>query len=247
MNPEEYSNLARIETRHWFYVGKREIVRHWIQQFHPLKPEHCLADCGAGTGEFAVEMSPHCRVIAVDDYPESLQLLRERLGELRVRKGSCAKLPLEADSVDVLTALDVVEHIENDRAALAEFLRVLKPGGLCIITVPALMSLWSDWDVTLRHFRRYTRQSLLTLVPGGFEVLHVNYVNVVVLPLVWGVRKWRAFKQKLGLKTTRRSEDSIPFALLNELLRRLFVGLACQRKLSFPAGVGLIAVLRKKS
>lgn len=247
MNPEEYTNLARIETQHWFYVGKREIVRHWIQRFHPLRPEHCLADCGAGTGFFAVEMSPLCQVIAVDDYPESLQLLREKLGEARVRRGSCANLPLEANSVDVLTALDVIEHVEADVAAVREFLRVLKPGGVCVITVPALMALWSDWDVALRHFRRYTRRSLLAIVPDGFDVLHINYVNVAVLPLVWAVRKFRALKQKLGGKIAGRSEDSIPSALLNRLLRAIFVKLACQQAVSFPAGVGLIAVLRKKS
>jgi SAM-dependent methyltransferase len=246
MNPEEYSNLARIETQHWFYVGKREIVRHWIQQFHPLRPEHCLADCGAGTGQFAVEMSVRCRVIAVDDYPESLQLLRGRLGEAGVRQGSCSELPLAVNSVDVLTALDVIEHVAEDRAAVCEFLRVLKPGGLCVITVPALMSLWSDWDVTLRHFRRYTRPSLLALLPAGFEVLHVNYVNVAVLPLVWAVRKFRALKQKLGVQTVSRSEDAIPPAWINQLLRGMFVTLACQRLVSFPAGVGLLLVLRKK-
>jgi ubiquinone/menaquinone biosynthesis C-methylase UbiE len=246
MNPEEYTNLARIETKHWFYVGKREIVRHWIQRFCPLKPEHVLADCGAGTGFFAVEISPKCNVIAVDDYEDSLRLLRERLGEVRVRKGSCANLPLDSNSVDVLTALDVIEHVEDDRAATREFLRVVKPGGLVVITVPALMALWSDWDVTLRHFRRYTRRSLLSVVPEEFEVLHLNYVNVAVLPLVWGVRKFRALKQKFGGKVESRSEDSIPPEFLNRLLRWTFVKLACQRAIKFPAGVGLIAVLRKK-
>jgi SAM-dependent methyltransferase len=246
MNPEEYTNLARIETKHWFYVGKRDIVRHWIQQFHPLRPEHILADCGAGTGFFAVEMSPRCQVLAVDDYEDSLRLLRDRLGDARVRKGSCASLPLENNSVDILTALDVIEHVEDDRAAVREFLRVLKPGGIAVITVPALMALWSDWDVTLRHFRRYTRKSLLAVVPDGFVVRHVNYVNVAVLPLVWAVRKFRALKQKLGSNVSSRSEDSIPPEFLNRWLRWIFVKLACQRAVSFPAGVGLIVVLQKK-
>jgi len=247
MNPEEYSNLARVEARHWFYAGKREIVRHWIQRFHPLQPGHQLADCGAGTGIFAAEMAARCRVTAVDDFEESLQLLRDRLGTAGVRKGSCTALPLADESVDVLTALDVIEHVADDRAALREFLRVLRPGGIAVITVPALMALWSDWDVALHHCRRYHRSGLLQVVPDGLEVLHVNYVNVAALPLVYGIRKFRTLRQRSGTKTPARSEDTIPPAWLNGLLRRIFVKTACQSLIRFPAGVGLLLVLRKKA
>jgi len=66
--PNEYSNLANVETDHWFYVGKRDIVRHWIQRVHPLRPHHLLADCGAGTGTFAAEMASFCQVLALDDH-----------------------------------------------------------------------------------------------------------------------------------------------------------------------------------
>lgn len=250
MNPEEYQNLARIEAVHWFYAGKRQIVRHWISRFHPLQPGNLLVDCGAGTGIFADEMRPHCRVLALDDFEESLELLRRRLGGDNVRKGSCAALPLPDASVDVLTALDVIEHVADDRAALREFLRVLRPGGIVVITIPALMALWSDWDVTLRHFRRYTRGSLLSIIPSEFEVLHVNYINVAVLPLVFAVRKWRGLKSRLGIKmdvcARARAEDKIPAPWLNHFLRQAFVKLACQKTIPFPAGVGLITVLRKK-
>lgn len=245
MNPEEYQNLAQVEIVHWFYAGKRQIVRHWISHFHPLRPGNLLVDCGAGTGIFADEMRPGCQVLALDDFEESLELLRKRFGGENVRKGSCTALPLPDASVDVLTALDVIEHVSDDRGALREFLRVLRPGGIAVITVPALMALWSDWDVTLRHFRRYTRSSLLKIIPPEFQVLHTNYINVAVLPVVFAVRKWRRLKSGLGIKTTGRSEDKIPAPWLNALLGRMFVTLACQKTISFPAGVGLITVLRK--
>lgn len=247
MNPDEYANLARVETGHWFYVGKRQIVRHWIQRVRPLSPGDLLADCGAGTGTFAEEMVPHCRVLAIDDHEESMELARRKLGADRVKKGSCTALPLEDGSVDVLTALDVIEHVEQDRQALGEFARVTRPGGIVVITVPALMSLWSDWDVALHHFRRYTRPTLLDLVPrDAFEVVHCNYVNVAAFPLVLLVRKWRALKMKLGGKIDARSEDAIPPGPLNALLRWSFVGPACQAAVPFPFGVGLLAVLRRK-
>jgi SAM-dependent methyltransferase len=205
-----------------------------------------LADCGAGTGIFAAEMIQECNVVAVDDFEKSLELLRMRLGENRVRKGSCAALPLAGESVNVLTALDVIEHVQDDRAALREFLRVLRPAGIAVITVPALMALWSDWDVSLRHYRRYDRRGLLSIIPDGFEILHVNYINVAVLPLVYLIRKYRGLKQRLGLKAVARSEDAIPPDWLNNFLRPVFVRMACQGTLRFPAGVGLLVVLRKK-
>ena len=247
MNPEEYANLADVENRHWFYVGKRRIVRHWIQRLHPLRPDHLLADCGAGTGTFAAEMTPLCRVLAIDDHEESLELARKKLGPDHVRRGSCTALPLEDRSVDVLTALDVIEHVEQDGAALREFARVTRPGGLVVITVPALMLLWSDWDVALHHYRRYTRQGLLDIVPpDAFEVMQCHYVNVAAFPLVLAVRKWRAFQARFGGAPRARSEDAIPPAPLNALLRWSFVGLACQGLVRFPCGVGLLAVLRRR-
>ena len=108
------------------------------------------------------------------------------------------------------------------------------------------MALWSDWDVTLRHYRRYTAASLRQVIPPGFEIVQLNYVNVAVLPAVFLVRKFRALKLRLGLPATARSEDRIPPAWLNRFLQWLFVRLACQTTLRFPAGVGLLAVLRKK-
>ena len=246
MNPDEYLNLASVEQQHWFYAGKRRIVQSWIHRCHPLKPADRLADCGAGTGIFADEMRAACQVVAVDDFEESLQLLCARLGKDKVLKGSCTALPLTDNSVDVLTALDVIEHVQDDLAALREFRRVLRPGGIAVITVPALMSLWSDWDVALHHYRRYDAQALRKIIPPGFEVQHFNYVNVAVLPVVFLVRKFRAVKQRLGVKVSSRSEDKIPPRWLNRFLQWLFVWTACQTKIKFPAGVGLIAVLRKK-
>jgi len=136
MNPEEYDNLSRVETDHWFYVGKRQIVRYWIQRAHPLSAGHLLVDCGAGTGKFAAEMAKYCRVLAIDDHDESLDLARGKLGDERVRRGSCSHLPLDDASADVLTALDVIEHVQHDCDALTEFARAVRPGGIVVITVP---------------------------------------------------------------------------------------------------------------
>ncbi len=247
MNPDEYTKLERVEREHWFYAGKREIVFHWLRKQGCLRPEQLLVDCGAGTGFFAKEASQFCNVIAVDDFEESLAIARRQLGENSVRKGSCTSLPFENAVADAVTALDVIEHVEQDGNAVKEMARILKPGGTMVITVPAFQALWSDWDVVLHHFRRYRRSNLLPLIhDAGLEIVHCNYVNVLVFPAVYAVRKLRTFRSNNGETAgSERAEEQIPGPLLNRFLRKTFVAPACQDLVRFPFGVGLLAVARK--
>lgn len=241
MESEEYANLDHVERSHWYYAGKRELVSWWIRRLGPSSPKTRLLDCGAGTGLFALEMSAHLETHVLDNHEESLALLRARFPEGRVHALTGARLPFEDGSFDVLTALDVLEHIEHDASAVTELARILRPGGLAVITVPASMALWSSWDVSLHHYRRYTRSGLLELFPkADWEPLYVNHVNSLVYPAVWLVRKW----QRL-MGTQKRMEDRCPPAFLNRLLQRLFV-LTGRSRLHAPFGVGLLLVLRRR-
>jgi SAM-dependent methyltransferase len=243
MNVDEYANLEATERDHWYYAGKRDVVRHWLGQAARLRPDQVLLDCGAGTGLFAQEMAPSCRVLVLDDHEESLRRLRERFPGEQVLQVSAQGIPLPDASVDALTALDVLEHIENDGAAVREFARVLKPGGVAVVTVPAGMALWSDWDTALHHYRRYDRRQLQALFASSdWELIHVNYTNTLVYPIVWGVRKWRAWR-RADSKT--RTEDRIPPRWLNRVLRHTFVGMARWR-IAFPLGVSLLLVARRR-
>lgn len=246
MNPEEYARLEEVEGSHWFYAGKRRIVFDCLRRLGALQRDRLLVDCGAGTGRFAQEASSACTAIAVDDHDESLAIARKNLGADAVRRGSCTSLPFEDASADIVTALDVIEHIENDRLAAAEMFRILKPGGVIVITVPAFPALWSDWDVALHHFRRYRRPGLRTLLAGaGFEVLRCDYINVLAFPAVWALRKWRTWFPSPPDSGGRRAEERTPPAWLNRLLLATFVLPAVQTVVSFPFGVGLLAVARR--
>lgn len=242
MEAGEYGNLDRVERDHWFYQGKRTIVRTWIARLRPMGPADTLLDFGAGTGLFAAEMATRCRVLALDAVPESLRLLRRRLpAEAVLTPGADGGIPLAAGSVECVTALDVLEHLERDGAAVAEFLRVLRPGGLAVVTVPASMRLWSDWDVSLHHFRRYERASLAALFGAGWTIERLAYVNSAAYPLVWLMRRFRG-----GARAGRpRVEDVVPAPWLNALLRRQFVAQATWRRVRLPFGVGVLLAARK--
>jgi SAM-dependent methyltransferase len=242
MNPEEYENLERVENAHWFYSGKRQIVAAWMLRGGKVDFDSLLADIGAGTGAFAQEMAKSCRVVAVDDYEESLAVLRRRLPPESVKSGSCTSVPIESNTCDFVTALDVLEHVEDDRVGFSELVRICKPGGTIIVTVPAMMCLWSDWDVSLHHHRRYDASSLRDLAAGHvIDVINLNYMNFWVFPMVWIVRKLRAI---LGA-TTGRSEDRIPPEFMNRILRKIFTWSSIQTTFRWPFGVGLILVARK--
>ncbi len=247
MDAAEYDNLERVEREHWYYSGKRRLVRKWIARARPPQPTDLLLDCGAGTGLFAEEMAALCRVLVLDDHEESLRLLRRRFRADQVLHLSGDSVPLAAGALDYVTALDVLEHVPDDGAVVREFARLLRPGGLAVVTVPASQALWSEWDVVLHHHRRYDRERLRGLFPAGsWEIVHANYTNVLVYPGVWFVRKVRELRRRLGLGyPTVRTEDRMPPRWINALLRASFVRLAFTR-VPFPFGVSLVLVARRR-
>ena len=244
MNAEEYANMEQMEGAHWYYSGKRDFCRDWLLRVGPPRTGDLLLDCGAGTGRFAKEMEAYCGVMVLDDHEEALKLLRGRFRADQILSLAGDRVPLPDESLNYVTALDVLEHTPDDRAVVQGFHRLLKPDGVALVTVPASMALWSDWDVALHHYRRYSRMQLKALFPSDqWEIIHVNYTNVAVYPAVWLVRKWRKWFPRSGEKS--RTEDKLPTPWLNHFLRSLFVRPALW-KCPFPFGVSLLLVARRR-
>ncbi len=246
MNAAEYANLAEVERTHWYYAGKRAFVQAWIRRVRPPQVDDLLLDCGAGTGLFAEEMAAHCRVMVLDDHEEALRILRTRFNAGQILSLAGDRVPLPDASLEYVTALDVLEHTPDDAAVVRAFHRLLKPGGLVVVTVPASKALWSDWDVALHHFRRYSRPQLRALFPPGeWELVHTNYTNTLVYPAVWLVRKWRRWFPAKAAEGSARAEDRLPANWINRGLQAQFVALAAVR-LPMPFGVSLVLVARKR-
>lgn len=247
MNPEEYEKLAAIDRTHWFYAGKRAIVRHWIARYRPLAPDDVLLDAGMGAGTWLLEMARACRIIGLDDFDESLRIARplvEAAGGQAIKTG-LGRVDLADAVASVVTLLDVLEHLDDDAAALGEMARLTRPGGLIVITVPALRILWSDWDEAMHHRRRYSRAQLLRLVRAtpGVELLHCAYTNTFSLLPIALVRAWRRLFPPLP--GAARMEDRVPASWLNRILYHLYVRPACAGWCHPPTGVSLLAVLRR--
>lgn len=246
MNTEEYAKLDRFDRTHWFYRGKRAVVRHWIGRYLSLGPDDLLIDAGCGTGTFLEEMAGTCRVLGLDDHAESVAIAGPRLAAAggRLLQTSLERVDLEDGCAAALTLLDVLEHIDDDAAVLREMIRLVRPGGVLAITVPALRCLWSDWDVALHHRRRYRRSELLRLCrQPGVETLHCAYFNTAALPAIAAVRSWR--KVRPPRPGAARAEDRVPGALVNRLLYHAMVVPARWGWFRPPAGVSLLAILRR--
>ena len=248
MQIEEYAALEKVERDHWFYKGKRKLVRWWIDRAVSLSANDRIVDAGAGTGELVRELNgafehKNVQVVGIEFAEEARRLARERKGT-ELLSGSILELPLPDAASKVTIALDVLEHVEDDARAFSELCRVTQSGGIIIINVPAFMSLWSDWDVSLGHYRRYSKQMLKNVIQvhhSEIEILYFEYTNAFAFLPIFIYRK----VAKL-LKLQSRAEDKIPSQGMNDLLLRLFIEPAKWPWFHPPFGVSLFCVLRKK-
>lgn len=248
MQIEEYDALERVEREHWFYKGKRSLVKYWIERTVHLMEGDRIVDCGAGTGELVRElrgMFEHrgIAVIGIEYSEEARKLALERKGTALLA-GSILDLPLNDAASTVTIALDVLEHVEDDDLAFSEMLRITATGGIIIINVPAFMSLWSEWDVSLGHFRRYSKAMLREVLrPHSmeFEVLHFEYANAFAFLPILTLRKLSRM-----LRLQSRFEDQIPRPRINSILLNLFVRPSKAMWFHPPFGSSLFCVLKKR-
>lgn len=232
----------QAEDRHWWYRGRRTVLDGVLAELG-LPVNARILDAGCGSGRFMVELAQLGSVTGVELSETSVALARERqLGE--VVAGSVLEMPFADDSFDLAVSLDVIEHLEDDLAALRELRRVVAPGGALLVTVPAYQWLWSGHDEINHHHRRYTRRSLQRVAEqAGWSQTRTTYFNSLLLPVAIILRVLERF----NTKTTESSLDLwVPPAPLNWLLERPLTLEAAliARSGRIPAGLSLLAVFR---
>ncbi len=248
MNPAEYRRIYEAEEAQWWYAGMRAISRALLaaplRRLADGRGRLAILDAGCGTGGNLALFAPWGRAVGVDLSKDALAFCHER-GVPAARAGLLA-LPFAESTFDGVTSFDVIYHawVADDRAATREMARVLRPGGLMLVRVPALKVLWGGHDVAVQSRHRYTRAELRALLEDtGLEVLRVTYANCFLFPLL-------LLRRTLDRLTGRTGSDvgflPAPFEWTFRRLLELEAALV-QRGLSLPIGASVIALGRKPS
>lgn len=234
-----YDRMAALDSRHWWYRARRDILAALISRAIVLPENARILEIGCGTGHNLVMLARFGAVDAVEVDDAARAVASKRTG-CKIGSAPLPDLAGVADvAYDLVAILDVLEHVEADRQALRSIARKLRPGGRILITVPAFQWMWSGHDVVNHHHRRYTRQTLkAAIADAGLKVELITYFNSLLFPLAAAARLWGRLRGK------EDSDDALPPAPVNALFETLF-GLERHAigRLPFPPGVSIAAVV----
>lgn len=233
-----YQQMAELDQRHWWYRGRREILDALIRRVAAPRPGSQILELGCGTGHNLPMLAAFGHVDALELDEQSRALAEKRLGRA-ILKAPLPELTGVPDRhYDLIGAFDVIEHIDDDAAALASIASKLKDGGKFVMTVPAHAWMWSAHDVVNHHKRRYSKASLKRLVQKSpLRLDAIGYFNSLLFPA--------AIAERLSSKLRRKDDAdlALPPAPLNAALERTF---AAERHLigrvPLPPGLSLYAV-----
>jgi SAM-dependent methyltransferase len=240
------------EDQHWWFAGRTWSLLHMIDRLVQPDGSHRVLDVGCGAGNMFHHLARYGPVTGVDNNPKPLAVARERGYD--VREGSAEQIPFDDGSYDLIALLDTVEHCQDDGAVLQECYRVCAPGGRLVITVPALMWLWSHNDELNAHQRRYTAGELgEKLERVGFRVRRMTYNNFFLFPMAAGLivlRRGAAQEPELGSPhfddESYQVEMEPAAPLVNTLLKSVtWTESQILRWLNLPVGTSIICIAEK--
>jgi SAM-dependent methyltransferase len=242
MDEAAYAAEARIEATHWWFVERRRLFAALIRETG-IPADAAVVDIGTGTGANLrlLRQMGFANVIGIDPSTDAARWCAEK-GLGPVSRGDIRALPLADKSVDLVLATDVVEHVDEDRKALSEIRRVLRPGGVALITVPAFPSLWGLQDERSHHYRRYRmRPFMMLLRDAGLVVERTFHFNYLLFVPIYLARQLIRF-----LRLQLDSENQVNNAVLNRLLSTIFrLDVKTAPHLRPPFGVSILALTRR--
>ena len=245
MEPSEYERIYQAETQHWWYLGMEAITRAILNRYIDPSTGLKILDAGCGTGAAMLTyLADYGAVAGFDISPLALKFCRARnLTPLAL--ASVMEIPFQSDNFDLLTSFDVLyeRNVTLDVAALAEFFRVLRPGGLLLLRLPAYNWLRGQHDRSIHTARRYTSAQVAQLLTGsGFCPLHITYANTFLFPLAVAKR----LLEHLWPPAPDSSDLSVDVGIFNGLFKQILSSeapLAARRRL--PFGLSVIALGQK--
>jgi ubiquinone/menaquinone biosynthesis C-methylase UbiE len=249
MNTAEYERMYRLEDSYWWFVGRHRLIEALLterygppgRQAEPLT----ILDVGCGTGAMSVRLKRWGRVVSADFSPLALAFSRRR-GLTHLVGADAMRLPFGSDRFDAVIAMDMLEHLPDDRRALCAFHRVLKPGGRVLATIPAYPHLWSEHDLALMHHRRYVRHEVAErFAAAGFQLEKLSHTMTLLYPVV-------TLQRRLNAKRPPHDPPEAAMPLFPAPVNAALTGLltaenALARRLNFPFGVTILCIAVKPS
>lgn len=245
MKKEFYEEYFYLEKDYWFFVSRRKIAFSVLDKPLRHKKDLHILDVGTGTGVMTESLRKYGRVTGVDNSEEAINYCRKR-GIFDIKQASAEKLPFENGTFDFVCAMDLLEHADSDKDVLKEFYRVLKPGGLMFVTVPAHRFLWTAHDEINLHKRRYSSYRLKTAIEtSGFNIERFTYFNSILFPFVAGIKIVRRLccgKTSSGAK----SDFIVVPRLINRVLEAIFSSeMFLLKMVNLPYGISLMCLADK--
>ncbi len=250
MQSEQFLLHADIEQRHWWFVGRRRIMRRLLGEVLPPSPETIVVDVGCGTG---ANLVGDYDCVGIDTSAEAVAHARRRFPLVRYLDGWAPKdLGQVAADARAFLLMDVLEHVEDDFQMFSELLAAASPGAYFLVTVPADERLWSEHDESFGHYRRYDRRRLERVWEGlPVTPLLTSYYNTRLYPLIRLIRARNRWRGRAGGRAG--TDFWLPRAPVNRLLEATLAGegrrLAARlhgRSRDYGYGASLVALLRRE-
>ncbi len=237
---------------HSIDVASREYALYQLKRF-ASSPAPIILEAGCSSGFFLrllVQSMPEALLIGSDYVPGPLLQLAQDLPDLPLLQFDLTRCPLPNQSLDGIVLLNVLEHIRDDSAAMAQVFRILKPGGIAVIEVPAGPHLYDSYDKLLMHERRYSFGQLKKLVlDAGFEILTHSHLGFFLFPGFWWVkrrnRKYLAEEETILREIVAKNIGSTKESRLIKAVLRM--ELALGRWVAYPFGIRCLLTCQRTS
>ena len=252
MTPEQFELFARIEQDHWWFVARRRIMRELVAHACPAQGDAVAVDVGCGSGGNIAALADRFRCVGIDESETAIALARARFPRVEfVRSTDSSTIESYVGRAELVTCMDVLEHVRHDAAFLELIVDAARPGTTIFLTAAAGMELWSQHDVTNDHYRRYTVDQFAALWSElSVHVRLLSAFNARLYPLV---RAARVIANARGRAHGVAGTDfDMPPRVVNRALERIFVGEldALRRAIDTPSrpyarGVSVVALLER--
>lgn len=250
MDQSVFEKVHRLQKEgFWFWAGRNKITLALLEKHDLQISDHVILDIGSSEGAFLDYLkSRRLKFTGIDIDEKAIEFCRKRgLGD-NIRYGNIKDIPFEEESFNIVTALDIVEHVDDDLKAMREINRILVRGGISLIIVPAYQWLWSKNDVAYHHQRRYSRKSFIQLAEkGGLKIEQWSYFNFFLFPAFVVITLFSILFP--GKVKTSSVLKPLP-GPVNYLLKQIIffeIWLITKLGISLPFGSSMIFVLRKNN